>query len=84
MSIILKPEHEQFIQAQLATGQYGSPDEVLSEAFRLLEERHKRLEELRQKVALGTEQIQKGQTTDGEMVFVRLQAKLNQMSQPDT
>jgi antitoxin ParD1/3/4 len=37
------------------------------------------LEELRKKIAIGTEQIAKGQVTDGEIVFSRLQAKIDQM-----
>jgi Arc/MetJ-type ribon-helix-helix transcriptional regulator len=39
VSIILKPEHEQFIQAQITEGRYSHPDEVISEALRLLAER---------------------------------------------
>jgi toxin ParE1/3/4 len=58
-----------------------SSEQVISEALKLLEEVNQqrdeiRLEELRQKIAVGTEQIQKGQTTDGEEVFARLQEKL--------
>jgi antitoxin ParD1/3/4 len=39
MSIALKNEQEQFIQKKLNSGKYGSADEVIFEAFRLLEER---------------------------------------------
>jgi antitoxin ParD1/3/4 len=81
MDIHLKPEHEQFIQAQTLKGKYANVDEVVSEAFRILAEREQRLEELRQKIAVGTEQIEKGQTTDGELVFTRLQEKISQMFQ---
>lgn len=44
MSISLKPEHERFIQAQIETGKYSHPDEVINEAFRLLQERENHLE----------------------------------------
>jgi antitoxin ParD1/3/4 len=44
--------------------------------LQLLQEREQRIEELRQKIALGTEQMPKGQVTDGEVVFARLQAKI--------
>lgn len=37
MNIQLKPEHEQFIQAQMATGKYKNPEEVVDIAFRLLQ-----------------------------------------------
>ncbi|MEH2044326.1 type II toxin-antitoxin system ParD family antitoxin [Nostoc sp.] len=76
MYIKIKPELEQFIQAQLASGKFTNADEVINEAFKLLQEREQRLEELRQKIAVGTEQIAKGQVTDGEVVFARLQEKI--------
>ncbi|WP_414620132.1 hypothetical protein [Calothrix sp. CCY 0018] len=36
MHIKIKPEHEQFIQAQMATGKYNNPEEILDIAFRVL------------------------------------------------
>lgn len=36
MHIQLKPEHEQFIQAQIASGKYKSPEEIIDIAFQLL------------------------------------------------
>ncbi|MBE8998571.1 type II toxin-antitoxin system ParD family antitoxin [Nostoc sp. LEGE 12447] len=76
MYIQIKPELEQFIQAQLASGRFTNADDVINEAFKLLQEREQRLEELRQKIAVGSEQIAKGQVTDGEVVFARLQEKI--------
>ena len=76
MYIQIKPELEQFIQAQLASGRFTNADDVINEAFKLLQEREQRLEELRQKISVGTEQIAKGQVTDGEVVFARLQEKI--------
>jgi antitoxin ParD1/3/4 len=76
MYIQIKPELEQFIQAQLASGRFTNADDVITEAFKLLQEREQRLEELRQKISVGTEQIAKGQITDGEIVFARLQEKI--------
>lgn len=77
MNISLKPEYEQFIRSQIEAGYYASADEVIDEAFQLLLERERRLTELRQKVAIATEQIANGQVTDGEVVFAKLQAKIN-------
>ncbi|MEH1916444.1 type II toxin-antitoxin system ParD family antitoxin [Nostoc sp.] len=76
MYIQIKPELQQFIQAQLASGRFTNADDVINEAFKLLQEREQRLEELRQKISVGTEQIAKGQVTDGEVVFARLQEKI--------
>ena len=36
----------------------------------------KRLEELREKIALGLEDVKQGNVTDGELVFERLQERL--------
>lgn len=81
MNITLKAEQEKFIQTEIKKGRYHTAEQVISEALKLLEEVNQqrdetRLEELRQKIAVGTEQIKKGQTTDGEEVFARLQEKL--------
>lgn len=81
MNIILKPEQEQFIQSLLKTGKYQTAEQAIAEALELLEERTRHLEEmrlseLRQKIAVGTAQITRGQVTDGEEVFARLQDKI--------
>ncbi|WP_414622559.1 type II toxin-antitoxin system ParD family antitoxin [Calothrix sp. CCY 0018] len=80
MHIQIKSEQEQFIQAQIATGRFTSAEDVINEAFKLLEERERRLEELRQKIAVGTEQIEQGRVTDGEIVFARLQEKIRKIA----
>jgi antitoxin ParD1/3/4 len=81
MNVNLKPEHEQFIQAQIASGQFNTVDEVMNEAIKCLELRVNRLEKIRRKIALGTEQIANGQVTDGEVVFARLQEKIRAITE---
>ncbi|MEG4343358.1 hypothetical protein QUB70_08710 [Microcoleus sp. A003_D6] len=39
-----------------------------------------RLAELRQKIAIGTQQIVQGKVTDGELIFTRLQEKICSIS----
>lgn len=80
MNITLKPEYEQFIQTQLAAGRYAAIDDLISEALLLLMQREQQLADLRQKIAVGTEQILHGQVTDGETVFNQLQEKLDRLS----
>ena len=80
MNITLKAEEEEFIKLQLKSGKYETAEQVISEALKLLKEQptqedKKRLEELRQKIAVGMEQIAQGQLMDGEVVFDRLQSK---------
>lgn len=86
MNITLTPEQKKYIQLQLEEGKYNSVEQLISEALQLLEERNraleqKRLEELRLKIASGTEQIDRGQVTDGEVVFARLQEKIRLISE---
>jgi antitoxin ParD1/3/4 len=76
MNIQLKLEQEQFIRSQIDRGEYQTAEDVISEAFKLLEARAHKIEELRQKIAVGTQEIANGQMTDGEVVFERLQAKI--------
>lgn len=81
MNIALKPEYEEFIRSQIQSGKYGSAEEVIGEAIALLREREQHLEELRQKIAVGTAQIANKQVTDGEIVLARLQEKIDKMQQ---
>ncbi len=81
MEIKLKPEQEQFISDQIKKGKYQNAEQLISEALNLLEKKLTKtdkitLEELRQKIEVGREQIAKGQVTDGELVFSQLQDKL--------
>jgi antitoxin ParD1/3/4 len=77
VNIQLKLEQEQFIRSQIDRGEYQTAEDVISEAFKLLETRTNKIEELRQKIAVGTAEIANGQITDGEVVFERLQAKID-------
>jgi antitoxin ParD1/3/4 len=77
VNIELKSEQEQFIRSQIESGEYETADDVISEAFKLLAARSNRIEQLRQKIAVGTAEIANGQITDGELVFERLKAKID-------
>lgn len=83
MSISLKPEQEQFIQEKLQTGKYQTVDEVITEAFRLLEERDRHyqewLDETREKVAIGLAELERGEGVDGEVVMVELRDMISQV-----
>ncbi len=43
MTIQLKPEQEQFIKHQISSGRYTNADDVINEAFKLLEELQQKL-----------------------------------------
>lgn len=88
MNITLTPEQEKYVQLQLEGGKYNSVEQLISEALQLLEERNraleeKRLEELKQKIDSGTEQIARGQVTGGEVAFAQLQEKVRLISESE-
>ncbi len=82
MNIQLKPELEQIIEAQIATGRYNDAEEVISKALKLLlewEQGYQQwVEETRQKVEVAIEQLDRGEGIDGEVVVESLREKLRQ------
>ncbi|WP_392535881.1 type II toxin-antitoxin system ParD family antitoxin [Nostoc sp. C117] len=79
MNIELKPEHEQFIQAQIASGKFTNADEVIDVAFQLLEKLNSEyvqwVEETRQKVDVAIAEIERGEVLDGETVVMQILEK---------
>jgi antitoxin ParD1/3/4 len=66
----------------MESGAYVNPDDLINEAIALFAAKHQKIRELKQMIAIGTEQIQRGEVTDGEEVFDRLQAKYGFSSEP--
>ncbi len=79
MSISLTPELEQFIQSQIASGKYASTEDVIIAGIKLLEERERiykgRFEELKREIAIGVEQLERGERLDGREVIEKLRQK---------
>jgi antitoxin ParD1/3/4 len=59
MSSPLPPDLETFVQQEVASGNYPSPEEVISEGLRLLRER--KVYELRREIDAGLAQIERGE-----------------------
>ncbi|MBS3026379.1 MAG: type II toxin-antitoxin system ParD family antitoxin [Dolichospermum sp. DET50] len=82
MNIQIKPELEQIIQAQIATGRYTNPEDVISKALKLLLEWDKGyqnwVDETREKVDVAIEQLNRGEGINGEVVISQLRDKLRQ------
>ncbi|WP_027402911.1 ribbon-helix-helix domain-containing protein [Aphanizomenon flos-aquae] len=82
MNIQIKPELEQIIQAQIATGRYTNPEDVISKALKLLLEWDKGyqnwVEETREKVDIAIEQLDIGEGINGDVVISQLRDKLRQ------
>ncbi len=76
MNIRLKPEHEHFIQAQIAIGKYTNAEGVVDKAFQLMEKLHLEsaewIDETRQKVDTAIAELERGQGLDGETVVMEI------------
>ena len=85
MSISLKPEHEQFIQSQVASGKFANREEVIDTALRLLEklqgEYEQWIKETREKIDIGIAELDRGEGLDGEAVVAGILEKFKQARQ---
>lgn len=79
MNVSLTSELEQFVNEKVQSGMYFSASEVIREGLRLLKEhdeiRSRRIEEIRQKIDHGLEQLERGEFVDGEEAFRKLRDK---------
>ena len=70
---------EAAIARHIKTGKYQDDLAVIQEGLRLLAEREKiyrgRFEELKQEVAIGVEELRRGEKIDGRAVIQRLKIK---------
>jgi antitoxin ParD1/3/4 len=80
MTVTLPPELEQFVAEQLKTGHYRSADDVITQSLGILRAQETFIEshqsELREKIAVGLDQIKKGQVVDGRSAIRSLREKL--------
>jgi antitoxin ParD1/3/4 len=87
MNLTLKPELTEFIQQEILTGKYASPDEAIEAALNLLKSqsatdqaeltlRERLATELLEKIDSAAAQLDRGEGLDGEVVIAGLRAKL--------
>jgi len=79
MNVHLGSTLDRFVASLIKTGLYQSQSEVLREGLRLLKEREDlkalRLNELRQKIAIGAAEADQGRFIDGPGVFQKIRAR---------
>ncbi|HKH46189.1 MAG TPA: type II toxin-antitoxin system ParD family antitoxin [Thermoanaerobaculia bacterium] len=73
MNVTLSGDIEQFIREEVASGRYDSPQEVVREGLRLLDQQ--RRERLNQQIEEGLAQLDRGEGIPGEDVFQGLWEK---------
>ena len=83
MNVSLTPQLEDLIRKKVATGMYNSSSEVVREALRLLDERDRihqmRLEELRKDIQLGLDQLDRGESINGDEAIAQLRERIRQI-----
>lgn len=86
MNFDLTAELEQLVQSKVKSGQYGSANEGVQEALRLLQQRDEvfilRKEEVRQKIEEGWDAARRGEFVDGDEVFDRIDHELTSPQPP--
>ena len=61
MATVIPPEFAQFVEEQLASGEYRSPEEVVSAGLGVLQELKRRQAKLRRDVQVGINQLDRGE-----------------------
>jgi len=61
MHINLSPEMEQYLQVKVSTGSYSNASEVVRDAIRRMRDEDEKLAALRFAVAVGDEQLERGE-----------------------
>jgi antitoxin ParD1/3/4 len=79
MNIQLQPKQAEFIQKQLNTGKFDSPEQVIDAAFKVLEnlkdDYWQWVDETRQKIDVAIQELDNGGGLDGETAINDLLAK---------
>ena len=84
MNLSLRPEHQQLIESQISNGRYTSSDEIIAEALELLIKRDRYnlwVEEVRNKVNIAAQGLDRGEGVDGETAIARIRARLHNKSE---
>lgn len=77
MELVLSDESSQIIRRKLESGAYPSAEEIVAVALKLLEDHDEdRLTALREEIALGIEQADRGELIDGDEVFAEVRNQL--------
>lgn len=80
MTIRLSEERERLVRSLVQAGRFGSEDEVIDEALRLLEERddQAKLAELRREIAIGIDQAERGELAPFDPIATLARIRSNQ------
>lgn len=79
MNVSLTPELESLVQSKVQSGRYQSASEVIREGLRLLDDqdrlREAQLAEVRRKIQVGVDQLDRGEGIAGDDVLAAMKKK---------
>jgi antitoxin ParD1/3/4 len=79
VNLSIPPELQTFVEAQVAAGAYASPSEVVGDALRLLHfherERAALIQDLRARIAVGLDELDRGESIEADQVFAELRQR---------
>jgi antitoxin ParD1/3/4 len=80
MNVSVGREFEEYVRAKVESGDYASVSEVVRDGLRLMREKEQlfeaRLQSIRGEIQKGIDQIEHGESRNGETVMAELKAKL--------
>ena len=80
MNVSIGPDFEDYVRSKVESGDYASASEVVRDGLCLLREKEllfeARLQSLRGVIQKGIDQLDRGESRDGELVMEELRAKL--------
>jgi len=80
MNVSIGPDFEDYVRSKVESGEYATASEVVRDGLRLLREKEllceARLKSLRGEIQKGIDQLDRGESRDGELVMDDLRAKL--------
>ncbi len=80
MNVSVGPEFEEYVRGKVESGDYASVSEVVRDGLRLMREKEQlfeaRLQSIRGEIQKGIDQLERGESRDGELVMAELKAKL--------
>jgi antitoxin ParD1/3/4 len=79
MNVSLTPELEKLVASKVQSGRYQSASEVIREGLRLLEDQDRlraaQVEEVRRRIQVGLDQLDRGEGIPGDQVLAELKQK---------
>jgi antitoxin ParD1/3/4 len=83
MTVTITAEQEQFIAEQLKSDHYRSVDDVVAQSLGMMRTQEEFIRsnvvELREKIAVGIEQVKRGEVVDGRTAIRNLRGKLRSL-----